>query len=314
MAADRLAPLTPSLARRLVAYTEERFPPLEYGLAAGIFFLAAYFAAAALTSSRPDATAIAVGLVTVLLVFFHLRLMDEIKDAEHDALHFPERPVPRGLIALGEVRLLIAVCLVIELALNSALPSNALAAYLVAAAFTLLMYREFFLGARLRRNFLVYTLVHMPSLPLLAIYAYVLAAAPRGRIAVEPAFGLFLVATYAIGLALEITRKVHPPDDEPVGVYTYTKQLGTVGASALLVALVAIATGCSLGLAAALGWGLSFGAPAVVLAAAAVAGVSAFAISPSRDRARLVQKVFVPAAALGSYVLVLAHAIARTGL
>jgi hypothetical protein len=154
----------------------------------------------------------------------------------------------------------------------------------------------------------------MPSLPLLAIYAYVLAAAPRGRIAVEPAFGLFLVATYAIGLALEITRKVHPPDDEPVGVYTYTKQLGTVGASALLVALVAIATGCSLGLAAALGWGLSFGAPAVVLAAAAVAGVSAFAISPSRDRARLVQKLFVPAAALGSYVLVLAHAIARTGL
>ncbi len=313
MAADGLAPLAKSLARRLAVYTGERFPPLVYGPASAIFFLAAYLAAAALVRHRPEAAAIVVGLVTVLLIFYHLRLMDEVKDAEHDALHYPERPVPRGLITLGEVRLLIAVCIAFELALNAALSSAALAAYLIVAAFTLLMYREFFLGARLRANFLVYTVVHMPSLPLLAIYAYVLAAAPRGGIELDPAFALFLIATYAIGLTLEIARKVHPPDDEPAGVYTYTKHLGTVGASALLIALVAIVTACFLGLGVALGWGPSFGAPVVVLSAVAIVRLSYFAMFPSRDRARLVEKVFLPAAVLGPYVLVLVHAIAGTG-
>jgi 4-hydroxybenzoate polyprenyltransferase len=313
MAADGLAPLAPSLARRLVVYAGERFPPLEYAPASAIFFLAAYLAAVTLVRRGPDAAAIVVGLVTVLLVFFHLRLMDEVKDAQHDALHYPERPVPRGLITLDEVRLLIAVCIAIELALNAALSSAALAAYLVVAAFTLTMYREFFLGARLRANFLVYTLVHMPALPLLAIYAYVLAAAPRGGIELNLTFVLFLIATYAIGLALEIVRKLHAPDDEPAGVYTYTKHLGTVGACALLIALVAIVTGCFLGLGAALGWGPSFGAPVAVLSAVAIAGLTNFAAFPSRDRARLVTKVFVPAAVLGPYVIVLAHAIAGNG-
>jgi 4-hydroxybenzoate polyprenyltransferase len=310
MATHGLAPLAQSLVRRLAVYSGERFPPLEYGPASAIFFLAAYLAAAALAHRQPEAAAIVVGVVTVLLIFFHLRLMDEVKDADHDALHYPERPVPRGLITLDEVRLLISVCIAIELALNAALSSAALAAYLVVAAFTLLMYREFFLGARLRANFLVYTLVHMPSLPLLAIYAYVLAAAPRGGIELDPAFALFLIATYAIGLALEIARKLHAPDDEPAGVYTYTKHFGTVGASALLIALVVIVTGCSLGLGAALGWGLSFGAPVVVLSAVAISRLTAFAVFPSRDRARLVEKVFVPAAVLGPYVLMLVHAIA----
>ncbi|MDQ2912522.1 MAG: UbiA family prenyltransferase [Chloroflexota bacterium] len=313
MAADGLAPLAPSLARRLVVYAGERFPPLEYAPASAIFFLAAYLAALALVRRGPDVLAIVVGLVTVLLVFFHLRLMDEVKDAQHDALHYPERPVPRGLMTLAEVRLLIAVCVAIELALNAALSWTALGAYLIVAAFTLLMYREFFLGARLRANFLVYTLVHMPSLPLLAIYAYVLAASPGHGIEVDPAFAPFLIATYAIGLALEVARKVHSPNDEPAGVYTYTKQLGTVGACALLIALVAIVTVCFLGLGAALGWGPSFGVPVAALSAVAIAGLTSFALFPSRARARVVKKVFVPAAVLGPYLTVLAHAIARTG-
>jgi 4-hydroxybenzoate polyprenyltransferase len=312
VAADSLAPLAQSLARRVAVYTRERFSPLEYGPASAVFFLAAYLAAAAMVHRRPDGTVILVGLVTVLLTFFHLRLMDEVKDAQHDALHYPERPVPRGLITLHEVRVLIALCIAIALALNAALSSSALAAYLVVAAFTLLMYREFFLGARLRAHFLVYTLAHMPSLPLLAIYAYVLAEGPRGGILIAPAFALFLVATYAIGLALEIARKVHPPDDEPAGVYTYTKGLGTRGASALLIALVTIVAVCSVGLGSALGWGSSFGVPAVLLSLVAIAGLGRFAVAPSRNRARLIEKVLIPASVLSPYVLVLVHAIARS--
>ena len=230
MATDRFAHLEATIPRRLAVYVAERFPPVEYGPAAAVFFLAAYWAALALTQRAPSPAAVAVGLVTVVLVFFHLRLMDEIKDADHDATFYPERPVPRGLISLAEIRMLLLGCIVGELVLNAAFGAAAFAAYLVAGGFTLLMYREFFVGDRLRANFLVYTLVHMPSLPLLAGYAYVLALGP-GAFRIEPAFGSFLVATYGIGLSLEVVRKFHAPADEPAVVYTYTKHLGTTGAS-----------------------------------------------------------------------------------
>lgn len=309
MAADGLAPLGHTIfPRRLATYVGERFPPVEYGTACVLFFLAAYLAASTLMRHQPNGPAVAVGLATVVLVFFHLRLMDEVKDAEHDAAHFPDRPVPRGLIALGEIRALIAITIAIELVANAALSPAALAAYLAVLAFTLLMYREFFVGEQLRSNFLVYTLVHMPSLPLLAAYAYVLAQ-EREWPAVDPAFGLFLVATYAIGLSLEIARKLHAPADEPSGVYTYTKHLGTGGASALLVGLVGIIGISSILLGAALGWGLSYAGPIVALSAVAIAGVVRFGTSPSRAAARAVERVFIPVAALGPYVLTLVHAL-----
>lgn len=311
MAAEGLAHLERTIPRRFARYVEERFPPTEYVPAAVVFFLAAYLAATALTRRPISGPTIAIGAVTVVLVFLHLRLMDEIKDADHDALHYPERPVPRGLVSLAEIRALLVVCLAIEITLNASLSPSALAAYVVVGAFTLLMYREFFVGALLRVNFLVYTLVHMPSLPLLAAYAYVLALgseAPR----IEPAFASFLVATYGVGLSLEIARKFHAPDGEPPAVYTYTKHLGTRGASLVLAAVIVIVAGASATLASALGWGATFVAPLVAFAAVAIGGLLRFAASPSERGARRVEKVFVPLAGIGPYLLILAHAVFGT--
>ncbi len=311
MAAEGLAHLERRLARRLARYVDERFPPAEYVPASVVFFLAAYLAATALTRRAPSGPTIAIGAATVVLVFFHLRLMDEVKDADHDALHYPQRPVPRGLVSLPEIRALLVVCVVVETLLNASLSPSALAAYVAVGTFTLLMYREFFVGARLRANFLVYTLVHMPSLPLLAVYAYVLALGAEGP-RIEPAFVLFLIATYGIGLSLEIARKLHAPEGEPPAVYTYSKHLGTGGAALLLACLVMTVTGAMAVLGATLGWGASYTLPLLALAAVALGGLLRFAAAPSERGARSVEKVFVPLAGVGPYLLVLAHAVFGT--
>ncbi len=314
MAADGLSSLerSPSqspLPRRLGTYLLERFPPVDYAAAASCFFLAAYLAAIALVGRRADATATVVGIVTVVLVFFHLRLMDEVKDAAHDARHYPDRPVPRGLVTLSEIRALAGVAVAAELLVNAALSPKALAAYVAVLAFTLLMYREFFLGQWLHERFLIYTLAHIPSLPLLAVYAYVLAVMGAGPVEVAPAFVLFLVESYAAGLSLEIARKIHAPADEPADVYTYSKDLGVARVGALLVALVATETACALGLGLALDFGVSFAL--LLVASAAPAGIAAvrFAAAPSRRSARLLEKVFIPVAAIGPYLIIVVHVL-----
>ena len=108
-----------SLLKRLYLYTSERFPLASHGAAIFIFFLSAYLIAQALSDSPVNVGWEAgAGFLTLLLVFFRIRIMDEFKDAGEDAQYHPERPVPRGLITLGELRIVGIAAAVIEIGLN----------------------------------------------------------------------------------------------------------------------------------------------------------------------------------------------------
>jgi 4-hydroxybenzoate polyprenyltransferase len=301
------------LPARSLVYLRERFPPVEYGFGASLFFFAAYATAIGLAGHRPSfSAATAVGVATFVLVFLHLRLMDEVKDAAIDERYYPERPVPRGLITLREIRLLAAGVIALELGLNATLPQGSLVPYLAVLGFTLLMYVEFFAGAALRRNFVVYTLVHMPVLPLMAGYAYALALADGRELEVLPSFALFLVLSYASGLALEIGRKLHAREDEPGGVYV--RQLGWRRTAAALFALVVLGCACAVALGIALGFGPSFAAATAVPVVLTGVGVARFCAAPSPGRARTLGSIVVPTSALGPYALLGIYAVAGWAL
>jgi 4-hydroxybenzoate polyprenyltransferase len=309
MTARSISPAT--LPRRFGTYLGERFPPVEYAVAVGLFYFAASLTGARLVGARALTTATAAGLVTVFLVFLHLRLMDEVKDADHDARHFPQRAVPRGLITLQEVRALCVAVIAGELLLNARMPWPVLLSFLAALAFTLLMFREFFIGRALRANFLVYTLVHMPVLPLLSLYAYAIVAVSGETLRIAAPFTLFLVASYAGGLTLEIARKLHAPDNEPADVYTYSKHLGTAGVTTLLLGLDLVQAGCAFGLGAALGLGAAFAAGVAVACGTATIALIRFRTRPTERLASQLERAILPASVLGPYVLlVLGVAIA----
>jgi len=281
---------------------------VEYATAVGLFYFAAALAAARLAGAPALTPFAAIGLVTVFLVFLHLRLMDEIKDATHDARHFPDRAVPRGLITLAEVRAIGSVVIAAELLLNALLPPAALVAFVAVLAFTFLMYREFFAGTSLRANFLVYTLVHMPVLPLLALYAYATVLDGAGVVAAP--FALFLAASYAGGLTLEIARKVHAPDAEPPGVYTYSKHLGIAGVTGLLLGLDLAQAAFAIALGGTLGLGAGFAAGVVMIGGATAVALARFGARPTERLASLLERAILPASVLGPYALLIA-AVAR---
>jgi 4-hydroxybenzoate polyprenyltransferase len=60
---------------------------------------------ALLRGAAPNVAGASVVAVLVLFgLFFQLRVADEHKDNEDDTKYRPERPVPRGLVTLGELR------------------------------------------------------------------------------------------------------------------------------------------------------------------------------------------------------------------
>jgi 4-hydroxybenzoate polyprenyltransferase len=148
--ADALTPASP-FARRWRAYLHERFPPLAHGVMIVSYYSANQFLAQALTyGDRPLQYSLGtlLGALTVLGIFFHLRVFDEHKDYADDCLHYPERVLQRGIVTLPGLARVGAVCIVLELVCSAfwrPLPQPAaLVAVLVALGYSLLMRYEFF--------------------------------------------------------------------------------------------------------------------------------------------------------------------------
>lgn len=231
--------------RRLLAYLHERFP-----LVGNVLLIVSYYSSnqfLARVLNRPgepmyyDRGSI-LGAITLLCIFFHLRVFDEHKDYEEDLKHYPNRVLQSGLITLRDLKILGGVAIGLELMLAAIWSPAALVSVLAALLFSVLMLKEFFVADWLKRHFLVYAVSHMLIMPLLAMVVYSFAT---GRYAWEaPAwYWLYAFVGFFVTFNWEISRKIRAPEDEKAGIDTYTKILGTYGAGYAVLAIRVIDTG-----------------------------------------------------------------------
>lgn len=281
--------MTDSLVRRLWTYQAERFPLAAYlPLMAVAAFAAVAASAAARQSGRIPWTGWAVGVFTLLVLFFFLRALDEHKDAPDDARYRPDLPVPRGLVTLRELRGVAALAVLWAVALNALLDPGLLVPLAAALAWAGLMGREFFVRSWLRARPLWYLLSHMVVMPLIFLYATALDWLPAGA-PPPPGTGAFLVLAFCNGLVLEIGRKVRAPGDERVGVDTYTSAWGRRRATGAWLGAATAAAAAGVAVAAAAGEARF--APAVLVAVLLVpvwAGAR-FVRSPVSGRGRRIE-------------------------
>ena len=255
------------LAARLWAYQAERFP-----LARTVPMLAAFSFASVTASANlahrplPSSAAYLTAFLLAFVFFWQMRAADEVKDAETDRLHRPERPVPRGLVSLR---------LVAGLGLASALPALA-AAWMLAPglvpvlaavwAWMALMTVEFFQAERLRASPVLYLVTHMAIMPLVDLALTACEWIPASS---SPPAGIwtFLWMSFCNGCVMEFGRKTWSPEQERPGVETYSSSWGIPRS---LLALSLAAAGAAAGLFA---YGLHSGSPLPV----AVPGAAALA-------------------------------------
>ncbi len=234
---NSLPPHDAPFAARLWAYLSERFPPAGYGVLIVSYYSSNQFLAEVLT--RPGQQLVynlgsLLGAITLLCIFFHLRVFDEHKDYAEDCIYYPDRVLQSGRITLPQLKLLGTGAIGLELLLSAVwMPAGqpaALVAVLATLAFSLLMLKEFFVREWLKEHFLIYTISHMMIMPLMAMVVFSFATgmymwqAPGW-------FWLYAFVGFFVTLNWEISRKIRAPEQEIEGVVTYTKVFGTYGAA-----------------------------------------------------------------------------------
>ena len=230
------------LLRGLIAWAGERFPARN-----GVFFATLYLTALVVGRASAD-HAIAIGwrdvpgFVAFWAFFLVLRVFDEHKDFEADCVAHPGRVLQRGVISLGDLRVVGAVAATVALGVtlwrDGGLLGHATAWWLAVAIWSVLMAREFFVPSWLRPRLVLYALSHMCVMPL--AIGWIIAMSGHSPTE-SPATLTFLALAFVSGLTFEVARKMRSPSDERPMADTYTGALGVRTAANLLL-IVTLAT------------------------------------------------------------------------
>lgn len=240
------SPKTHSSLGKWWVYQRERFPLIGHGLPVAAFSFSAVCFSRLLRGGEdwPRWEAAVVAFLTAFFFFLQLRIADEFKDFEEDSRYRPYRPVPRGLVTLRELAWVGVGTAVSQLALALWLAPS-LGLLLAGVWFYLvLMSKEFFVAAWLKRRAVVYMLSHMAIVPLIDFYATACDWWPSQG---HPPAGLFwfVVVSYFNGLVIEIGRKIRAPVDEEEGVTTYSVAWGRRTAVCVWLAVMTTTAVCA---------------------------------------------------------------------
>jgi hypothetical protein len=292
------SPAAPSPAPRgwsaFRAYCAERFPvPVTLMLA--VATAAASYAAAQAVQLRAGAPLVADlaglgGAALVFLFLFHLRVFDEHKDFAADSATRPDRPVQRGLVTLGQLKIWGAIALALEAAI--ALQPGVAAGWWWAlpVAYSVLMAFEFFAKEWLERHFGWYAFTHTAVMVLV-----ILAIAARFTERAGTGFPVEIVGVFAMGLAsffsVDVLRKTWAPESEIAGVDSWSKLIG-IGPAAWLGVATLVVAGASAGwVGARLGGSYGWFATCAVVTLWGAWQIRAFAAQPTVKREKMLQVI-----------------------
>lgn len=177
--------------------------------------------------------AAAVSSILVVLYLLQIRLADESKDFEHDSIHYPDRPVQRGLITLAELETLKNLVIILFVAVSASTVTWSVILWAgILQGYSFLTRREFYIREWLRRHFLIYQMIHYIQLLILCwLVLDVLQVSPLFERGVYFAF-----VTLMIGM-LESSRTIGGRDQEAASD-RYSHHLGVTRAVGIFFTFV----------------------------------------------------------------------------
>lgn len=177
-----------------------------------------------------------VGLITFVFYLILIRLLDEIKDYEHDNEYYKERPVQSGLISIAEIKKISLSLIVLLTILNLFVGKQTFLLYIGSLIFLFLMFKEFFIGSTLKKNLILYSLTHQFYVPVIILYLYSLA----GTTYFETEKIMFILLNVLLVSAGEVARKIRDTKSDNNSKDTYSSYLGHPGACFLLAGILSV--------------------------------------------------------------------------
>ena len=216
-------------------FIQERFPLFKHSVSLLCLFLANASMAAESFAFKNSFLCFSI----VLLTFFRLRIFDEIKDYPTDCVIHPDRPLARGVISVAEAKRTAFAIMGIELSLSLMLGLPAFVGSVLVCVYSLLMYREFFIGPWLRPRLATYALVHTPVSSFISLFVF---SSMTGKYCWQAPFSVFLFSftTWLIFNIFEFGRKTFGQEEETVSHDSYSKRFGSWGAATLVLLMASL--------------------------------------------------------------------------
>lgn len=191
------------MSSNLFIYLKERFPltiniPIIF-----IFNITLYMGAGITENKIIFSNTVLPGFITIFLIFFHLRLFDDLKDYSEDKTHIMTQ---KQIKYLAFFTILLEVILVLMVGIISLL------FYLLILVYSILMLYEFFIGEKLAKKILVYNLSHQFIIVFIGFYIYSLYY--NIYVIDRPVFFVYLLLMFSSLSIFEIIRKIKNKDEE----------------------------------------------------------------------------------------------------
>jgi 4-hydroxybenzoate polyprenyltransferase len=221
-----------------IQFIHERFPLFSHGPMIALF-LGGHFALVYSQTKLWPSLSISLFVSMFITIFFlKMRLFDEIKDFEHDKIHNPTRPLPRGLLTVKNVQNAILICLAMEIILAAMINPYSLKYALLAIGYSFLMFKEFFIGPYLRPHLTTYAVVHtIVTIPM----AFFIFSALTNSYGFSNLFFYFALINWCVFNIFEFGRKTFVAIEERELIESYSKIFKPVGAVVLVILMALLA-------------------------------------------------------------------------
>ncbi len=215
-------------------FIKERFDPLSHLLMMGLFIAAFIVNVNFLDIAATTFIQKILLCLFVFCFFLKLRFYDEIKDYDTDVAINPTRPLPRGLLSLYQVKRAIEWTILLEIIILMGLGAKALLMGAIAIAYSLLMYREFFIGHKIRPLLTTYAMSHT-FVTIFLSFTMMCALTQKWIWELPLDLIKFSIMAWPLFNIFEFGRKTYQPSEERESVATYSNIWTKPGAFALVV-------------------------------------------------------------------------------
>ncbi|WP_372652520.1 hypothetical protein [Halobacteriovorax sp.] len=213
----------------------ERFDPLSHLIMISLF-IAGHMS---LVDKGVSSDALLLFIGTTVF-FFKLRCFDEVKDLDLDMKINPSRPLPRELLSVFDMKDAIILCFIFENIIFYTIDLDAGIAMSIASLYSLIMYKEFFLGSWFRDKLTSYASAHTLVTILLSLSIFC-AIDGRALYALDISMYFFSVVSWLLFNIFELGRKTFLESEERDQVESYSKVWGKGGAVVLVLVHACIA-------------------------------------------------------------------------
>ena len=226
--------------KRWLIFIRERFPLLRHVLL--IVFYTAANALVGLTSASLNTIPAHKGILCVMVIlaiFFHLRVFDEIKDYKNDLIAHKDRPLARGLISVTQAKQVALSLILLELCLAFFIGRAAFIAAIFTVVYSLIMYKEFFIGDWLRPKMAAYALTHTLVSCWMSVFMFS-AVTGLNFWKIPKVYGMFVLVNWMIFNIFEFGRKTFGKEEEDELIESYSKRLGPIRAALNVVIMATV--------------------------------------------------------------------------